>query len=79
MEKKQNILHLLDECIKLEDKAIPLYTKHLENPEFFKGVSPEDAERVKKALKTLAHDSQSHRWIFESLRAKVKDALDHVQ
>lgn len=79
MDKKQNLIRLLDECIKLEDEAIPLYTKYLESPEFFEGVSPQDMERVKKALMTLVQDSQSHRWIFESLRVKVKDTFKDVE
>jgi rubrerythrin len=78
MNKKHDLIRLLEECIALEDEAIPLYTQHLENPEFFKGVSPEDVERVKEALMTLAHDSQSHRWIFESLLDKMKDASKDV-
>lgn len=69
---------LLRECISLEAEAIPLYTRHLETPEFFEGVSSEDTERAKKALQRLAEDATSHKRIFELLLTKVQDASKDV-
>ena len=79
MDKKQRLVRLLEECIKLEEEAIPLYEQHLEDTAFFEEFPAEDVTRVKKALMTLARDSQSHKWVFESLLAKIKEGQGNGQ
>ena len=73
MKKQKQVIKVLEECISLESKAIPLYTRHLNDPDFFKDINPEDAGRMKKALKALASDAKNHLGIFESLMVRLKE------
>ena len=75
---KEELIQLLNDCIRSESEAIPLYTRHLESPDFCSCYLPGDRGRVLKALKSLADDARSHRGVFESLLAKVKETPDHA-
>ena len=70
--KKEALIKSLEKSLLCEEKAIPLYSKHINNTLFLSKFSEKDKDRVRKVLELLAKDSDRHMHIFEGLIEKVK-------
>lgn len=78
MMKKDQLIKELGKCLLVEDRAIPIYSQHIENTLFLSKFSKEDREKVKKVLNILRADSMRHRNIFQALIEKVKGSDKNV-
>ncbi|MFA7255529.1 MAG: hypothetical protein WC133_05480 [Candidatus Omnitrophota bacterium] len=75
---KEELLVMLRRGLNEEEKAIPLYTKHLGATLFLSGFKPELQVRVKELLLLLKKESESHAKVYGELIASVKEARQDV-
>jgi len=78
MLKKDELLFLLRECLDIEEKAMPVYARHLNNVLFLSDFSEEDRQKVRDILELLNKESEGHRKKFEDLISKVKGSTQDV-
>ncbi len=78
MIKKEELLKSLKEAEVLEEKSIPVYTKHLDSTLFLSGFSKEEQEELKKVLLILKKGSEEHREIYEDLINKIRESAKDV-
>lgn len=78
MIKKAELLKFLKEAEVLEEKSIPVYTKHLESAIFFSGFSKEEQDELKKVLLILKKESEGHKEIYEDLINKIRESAKDV-
>ena len=71
--KKEDLLNELGKALLYEEKAIPLYSKHINNTLFLSKFSKKDKDKVRKVLDMLSRDSDKHMQIFQELIDKVKN------
>lgn len=67
MIKKDALLELLKKGLDREEKAIPIYTKHLKSAVLWTGLEEKDAGEVRRIVEKLATDSEWHKKIVLSL------------
>ena len=67
------IIDILDKALLGEEKAVPIYNRHLSSSVFWTGIAKEKSERIKKILKQLADDSVRHKAMVEGLISKLKE------
>ena len=78
MIKKDELIKELEECLRVEDRAIPIYFTHIDNTLFFSKYTQADKDRIRKVLDVLRTDSMRHRDIFQSLIDKIKESDRNV-
>jgi rubrerythrin len=74
MEDKQKLLKAMEYALNTEERAIPLYSRHIVNTLFLSGLRPEDQERVREVLDRLRKDSTKHKNMYEFMIKKVKES-----
>lgn len=57
---KEDILKKIDEAILTEEKAMPIYTKHIGNTLFWSGLSKETQNKIKDTFLKLKQESSKH-------------------
>ena len=62
----------LNEALKTEENAIPLYSKHIGSTLFFSPFEEEKRKRIQEILNKLIYDSQRHARMIEDLIDKLK-------
>lgn len=72
MPDKQKTLEFLEECLRLEESVIPLYSRHIDNTLFLSGFDKAEREKISRILNKLRSDSMRHRKIFAGLVKKIK-------
>jgi len=70
MANKQEIMEMMEECVRIEEAVIPLYSKHIESTLFLSGFDKGAASEVRQILDRLKMDSEKHKVIFEGLLTK---------
>lgn len=78
MIRKEELLKLLKESEVLEEKSMPVYTKHLNSTIFLSAFSKEEQEKLKKALLILKKESEGHKEIYEDLINKIRESAKDV-
>lgn len=78
MIRKEELLKFLKESEVLEEKSIPVYTKHLESAIFLSGFSKQEQEELKKVLLILKKGSEVHKEIYEDLINKIRESAKDV-
>jgi len=78
MASKQEIIKMVDECVKVEESVIPLYSKHIENTVFLSGFDKGSASEVRRILDRVKTDSEKHKVIFDGLLTKIKESSKDV-
>jgi rubrerythrin len=77
--KKDALLELLKKGLDDEEKAIPIYTKHLKSAVLWTGLEEKEAEEVRCIIEKLATDSEGHKKIvlslIDSIERSGKDAF----
>ena len=76
--KKEEAIKILEECLKVEEDIIPLYSKHITNTLFFSGLEAGKADEVRKILDKLRTDSMKHRSMFQGLINKIQPSDRNV-
>lgn len=72
MANKEDTIRMLNECIKIEERAVEIYTRHINNSLFFRIFSKEEISDIRRGLGTLSEDSRRHKMMFESFLAKIE-------
>lgn len=75
---KEELLAMLQRGLDEEEKAIPLYTKHLGTTLFLSSFKPESQVKIKELLMLLKRESESHAKIYDGLLAAVEGAQQDV-
>lgn len=75
---KEDLIHRLKWLRNEEEKAILLYTKHLETTLFLSTFPPETQTEIKEMLLTLAMESEVHARMFESTAKKIQESSQDV-
>lgn len=72
MISKKELLSILEDAKIAEEKAIPIYAKHISSAVFWTGIKQEDIDKIKGTLHTLADESKKHKKMVEHLIDLVK-------
>ena len=78
MATKQELVNRLEEGLKTEEGAVPLYAKHIDSTMFFAPFDEKTTEKIRQTLSTLKNQSQEHAEIYSQLVAKVKSEDKNV-
>ncbi|MGM0442210.1 MAG: hypothetical protein ACQEQC_07310 [Elusimicrobiota bacterium] len=70
---KKDILKKIDEAIITEEKAVPIYAKHLESTLFWSDMPEEYRERIKKLFEKLKEESLGHKGKLEYIKKKIQE------
>jgi len=71
---KEELARNLQLCIKTEESAIPVYTKHISDTFFVSLFSQEEKEAAVNILKMLSRDSEGHAALFKALYSRVQES-----
>jgi len=72
MMDKKELLTILEKAKIAEEKAIPIYTKHMGTAIFWTGIDKEKVAKIKESLALLSRESKGHMELNESLIAQIK-------
>ena len=61
------LIDSLKQAMYAEEKAIPIYAKHLDAAVQWTGLSQKDVENIQKVLRQLAGESDRHRKTVEAM------------
>jgi rubrerythrin len=79
MISKKEALEIFKNAKFAEEKAIPIYTKHLSSALFWTGMGREKIQKIKEALDTLAKESKVHieltEFLINFIKNEEKDAF----
>jgi rubrerythrin len=67
MLSKQELISLLEESLKTEESAIPLYTKHVSSTLFLSDISKDKKVRIYDILEELNTQSSGHAVTFKQM------------
>jgi thiamine phosphate synthase YjbQ (UPF0047 family) len=70
---KEKLLNLLNESVKVEESALPLYTRHLSSTLFLSDFDADEQRHILRILQTLESESKGHRRTLLSLIDKIKE------
>lgn len=72
MIQKQELLRILQNALAAEEKAIPIYMKHLSSAIFWTGIDADRIKKAKKLLSRLAEGSTYHKKVVGELIEKIE-------
>ncbi|MBS3761896.1 MAG: hypothetical protein KGZ25_01210 [Planctomycetes bacterium] len=72
MMAKEDLLKALDKAVRTEEKATPLYLRHVSASVPWFGFEDDEKEEIQNVLRSIAQDSSRHREMIEELREKVE-------
>ena len=75
---KHEVLRNLEEGLKIEESAIPIYVRHINSTLFLSGFNKHDSSRIKEILESLARETEKHKRIFSRLREMVEASEQDV-
>lgn len=77
MATRESVIAFLEESIKTEEVAVPIYAKHINNVLFFSSFDTDYQTRIKAILEKLLDESERHKRIFSELLERVtKESCD---
>jgi len=66
-ESKNKLIVLLKDALLSEEKAVPIYNRHLESSVFWAGFPEDVSEKIRNTLGDLSRDSTVHKKIVEKI------------
>lgn len=78
MIKKDELLYLLKQCLDTEEKAMPIYTRHLNDVLFLAQLKKENREKMREILELLNEQSGKHKELFDDLIKTVTESKQDV-
>lgn len=69
---KEELARNLQLCIKTEESAIPIYTKHISDTFFLSIFSEQEKEAAVNILTMLSRESEGHATLFKALYSRVQ-------
>jgi rubrerythrin len=76
--KKEDLIGSLREGLNAEERAIPIYTRHLQNTLFLSGLDKDFSEKIRNTLLRLAEESIQHERIFKALIKHIEGSAKDV-
>ncbi|MFO8052562.1 MAG: ferritin family protein [Candidatus Omnitrophota bacterium] len=70
---KKELIRLLREALLGEEKAVPIYTKHLDSALFWTGLGKEKSEEIQRIFSQLAKDSKKHKEVVENIIKRLEE------
>ena len=61
------MIELLKHALMAEEKAVPIYNKHLKSAVFWAGLPEEKSAKIKKVLEFLTKESTFHKMIVDKI------------
>lgn len=75
--EKNKLLKMLHEAAALEDRAMPIYSRHLKTALFWSGLPAAAREQLRIQLGILEKESHRHKKVLDVMRRKIEeDARD---
>lgn len=71
IKNKEKLILLLKEALFSEEKAVPIYNRHLESSVFWAGLPEDISEKIRNALKLLSKESNTHKMIVEKILSNL--------
>ena len=75
---RQELLTILKQALLEEERAIPVYLKHLRTAVYWTGIDKGDVEKIRDAMNILHKDSERHketlRMLIDRVNIGEKDA-----
>jgi len=59
--KREELLQTLKQALNTEEKAIPIYSKHLETAVLWTGIPKDKISKIKQILEQLLEDTKRHK------------------
>lgn len=78
MITKEELLQYLQENLKLEEEAVPIYTQYLLSTSFFAPFSNHEGTQIKQILTRLKEDSEHHQKTHKDIMTKIKESSKNV-
>lgn len=72
MVDNRELLTVLRRAQDAEEKAMPIYSKHLQSAIFWTGISPDRVRKAKEILKRLARESAAHKVMVDRMIKKLE-------
>lgn len=70
--KREQLLHFIEEALRLEEQAVASYAKHISSTIVFSGFTKPEQAKVAKTLKKLERDSRDHAARLLALKKRVE-------
>lgn len=74
MLTRSEMIACLKENLKIEEKALPIYSQHLQSTLFFSSFSQNDKDKIVNVIKTLQTESLGHKKVYETLIQKIEES-----
>ena len=71
MITKESLINRLNEALKTEESAIPLYTKHISSTLFLAEIEKERVAKIKEILDVLNAETRKHARMFKLLINRI--------
>ena len=78
MATKKELIDFLEEALKTEEKAVPLYARHIGSTLFLSPFNETQRTRIQTILETLKEESQEHAKMYGQLIDKIKSEARDV-
>jgi rubrerythrin len=78
MINRDNLIASLKKSLDAEERAVPIYSKHLNSTLFFSGLDKDFQERIKGLLSILAKESIRHEQVLRTLIKKIERSSKDV-
>lgn len=76
--KKDELLKQIKKGVWYEERAVPVYIRHIIHSLPWYGFPEEDEEAIRDILNTLAEDSEQHRQTLENIRGLILGSEKNV-
>ena len=70
--EKTKLLKMMEDAISLEDKAIPIYNRHLKTALFWSGLTASAREQLRIQLGILEKESERHTKVLREMKKKIE-------
>jgi len=76
--EKKKLLKMLEEASQLEDRSIPIYSRHLKTALFWSGLDASTREQLRIQLGILEKESQRHTKVLKEMAKKIREDKRNV-
>ena len=71
--RKNKLLAMIDDALMKEEKAMPLYSRHLKTALFWSGLSTAVREQLRIQLGILETESNRHAKVLAEMKKKIEE------
>ena len=70
--EKKKFLKMLEEAVALEDRAMPIYSRHLKTALFWSGLDASAREQLRIQLGILEQESDRHTKVLRAVKKEIE-------